>query len=142
MLRIHSTPVLKPNFATYAVSPSAIRSDLDTYQVLNECGGFGLPGRRAGTGIAATLEGAGTPAPNEPEGFAGAGGRGEGEGPALGWRRRRMDSIVSNPDPGQTPVWCKARPRFGILGKLRNCTWATSCMFAIPRIIMPQAGSE
>ena len=35
-------------------------------------------------GIAATVDVAGTPAPDEPEGFAGAGGRGEGEGPALG----------------------------------------------------------
>ena len=73
-----------PSIVQRGPLPSAIRSDLDTYQVLNECGGFELPGRRTGSGEAATVEDEGTPAPNEPEGFAGAGGRGEGKGPALG----------------------------------------------------------
>ena len=60
------------------------------------------------------MEDEGTPAPNEPEGFAGAGDRGEGEGPAQGWRRRLKDSIVSNPDPGWTPLLCMAQPRIGM----------------------------
>ena len=79
--------------------PSAIRSNLDTYQVLNECGGFELPGRRTGSGEAATVEDEGTPAPNEPEGFAGAGGRGEEGGPSTGEKTspQGLDCYQSSP---------------------------------------------